>query len=53
MKNQNHRNKKKSNKVVTELDIESLQAELDVMKRKNKNNRRHYRKPNKRRADRR
>ena len=36
------RNKKKSNKVVTELDIESLQAELDIMKRK----KRHH-KPNK------
>ena len=49
MENQNnHRNKKKSNKVATELDIESLQAELDVMKRK----KRHHKpsKSNKRRA---
>ena len=45
MENQNnHRNKKKLSKVVTELDIESLQDEL-------RKNNRHYkpnRKPNKR-----
>ena len=52
MNKSNKRNKKKENKVITELDIESLEAELDIMKRKNNNNRRHYKPNRKRRADR-